>query len=471
MESKGRRRLLNALMVILILVIAASAVVTVGMVRGWFTRKEEAALASGKTKGVVNIERKGIGYTLKRGTALAAGDLVETKKGAEAELLLEERDTFVLNQNSEVQLADCGSNTVSLKLDQGELFGDAAEYGGTLEVAYGENLAMLAGAVFSVSAQPGSWALNIYEGDVSVTLPDGTQERVEAGEYLSSVSDREGTVTHTVEELWPGSLGEFVIRQAQACGSAQDLCFAPGELQGVLDGREAERQAALEASLNPQNQIPLGAEKMSETESEETGGTRGVSELESEKAAGADSGDGQASGEGIVQENVQEQENVQNAVEEYVSDGSSWNAQEEQAQDVQQTAKVCTLEIRCDTILDNLDNLREGKESYVPANGCILDTSLVEFTDGETAFDVLQRVCDFAGIQLEYSWTPMYDSYYIEGINNLYEFDCGNQSGWMFKVNGWFPNYGCSSYFLEDGDVITFVYTCSGLGADVGGSV
>ena len=132
--------------------------------------------------------------------------------------------------------------------------------------------------------------------------------------------------------------------------------------------------------------------------------------------------------------------------------------------------KTCTITIRCDTILDNLENLTAGKEAYVPANGCILSTSTVEFEDGETVFDVLERVCSYAGIQLEYSWTPMYNSYYIEGINHLYEFDCGNESGWMYKVNGWFPNYGCSSYTLQGGDTIVWCYTCNGLGADVGGA-
>lgn len=73
-----------------------------------------------------------------------------------------------------------------------------------------------------------------------------------------------------------------------------------------------------------------------------------------------------------------------------------------------------------------------------------------------------------------FSWStpgsPMYNSYYIEGINHLYEFDCGNESGWMYKVNGWFPNYGCSSYTLQGGDTIVWCYTCNGLGADVGGA-
>ena len=59
-------------------------------------------------------------------------------------------------------------------------------------------------------------------------------------------------------------------------------------------------------------------------------------------------------------------------------------------------------------------------------------------------------------------------SYYVEGINNLYEFDCGEQSGWMYAVNGWYPNYGCSAYTLSDGDVIGWAYTCNGYGADLG---
>ena len=66
-------------------------------------------------------------------------------------------------------------------------------------------------------------------------------------------------------------------------------------------------------------------------------------------------------------------------------------------------------------------------------------------------FNVLQREMRKAGIHMEFEDTPMYNSAYIEGINNLYEFDCGELSGWMYKVNGWFPNYGCSRYQLKGG--------------------
>ena len=126
------------------------------------------------------------------------------------------------------------------------------------------------------------------------------------------------------------------------------------------------------------------------------------------------------------------------------------------------------IEIRCDTILNNMGDLTPGKAEFVPSNGVILPMVQVPFYENETVFDVLNRICKKANIQIEYSWTPLYGSYYIEGINHLYEFDCGEQSGWMYKVNEWFPNYGCSSYYVEDGDVIVWCYTCKGLGADVG---
>ena len=132
------------------------------------------------------------------------------------------------------------------------------------------------------------------------------------------------------------------------------------------------------------------------------------------------------------------------------------------------TENICTITIRCDTIFDNVDMLEEAKAPYVPEDGVVLPVITVEFTPGETVFDVLNRVCETAQLQIEYSWTPLYDSYYVEGINHLYEFDCGFESGWMYKVNGWFPNYGCSAYELQPGDEIVWCYTCVGLGTDLG---
>ena len=132
------------------------------------------------------------------------------------------------------------------------------------------------------------------------------------------------------------------------------------------------------------------------------------------------------------------------------------------------TALTCTLSVRCDTILDNISWLDPEKIELVPEDGVIFPATQVTFYEGESVFNVLLREMKKAGIHMEYVNTPMYNSAYIEGINNLYEFDCGELSGWMYKVNDWFPNYGCSRYQLQDGDVVEWVYTCN-LGIDVGG--
>lgn len=133
-------------------------------------------------------------------------------------------------------------------------------------------------------------------------------------------------------------------------------------------------------------------------------------------------------------------------------------------------AGYCTLSIRCDTLLEPENRkvaISNGKGEMIPEDGVIYQTKKVKFYKNESVFDVLLREVQEQKIHMEFSMTPIYNSNYIEGINNLYEFDGGELSGWMYKVNGWYPNYGCSRYQLKDGDVIEWVYTCD-LGRDVG---
>lgn len=128
---------------------------------------------------------------------------------------------------------------------------------------------------------------------------------------------------------------------------------------------------------------------------------------------------------------------------------------------------TCTLEIRCDVLLEHMGELSPEKAALVPKNGILLEVTQAEFTAGDTVFDVFRQVLREKKIHFEYIDARAYDSTYIEGIANLYEFDCGPQSGWMVCVNGEFLGLGCSGYTLADGDTITFQYTCD-LGKDLG---
>lgn len=127
----------------------------------------------------------------------------------------------------------------------------------------------------------------------------------------------------------------------------------------------------------------------------------------------------------------------------------------------------CTIEIRCDTVADTSKLENQAVAPYVPKNGVILKTAEIEFTPGESVFDILLRVTSEKNIHMEFRDDNLYSGKYIEGINFLYEMDGGPLSGWMYKVNGKFPNYGCAAYEVCDGDAIIWMYTCD-LGVDVG---
>ncbi len=127
---------------------------------------------------------------------------------------------------------------------------------------------------------------------------------------------------------------------------------------------------------------------------------------------------------------------------------------------------TCTLSVRCDTILDNTDKLSAEKINIVPDDGIVFPETEVEFSDGESAFDVLRRELKNSNIHMEFQKTAA-NTVYVEGIANIYQFDCGELSGWTYSVNDKVPNYGCSDYKLQDGDDLKFLYTCD-MGTDVG---
>lgn len=120
-------------------------------------------------------------------------------------------------------------------------------------------------------------------------------------------------------------------------------------------------------------------------------------------------------------------------------------------------SKTVTLSISCTRAVGQTDN------KYIPQNGVIL-TAEYTLNDGDTVFDVLLKASKENKIQLDY--TGSQDLIYIKGINYLYEFDCGDLSGWTYKVNDTVPNVGCSGYVLNDGDVIEWVYTLD-VGKDI----
>ncbi|MEC0268591.1 DUF4430 domain-containing protein [Paenibacillus anseongense] len=99
--------------------------------------------------------------------------------------------------------------------------------------------------------------------------------------------------------------------------------------------------------------------------------------------------------------------------------------------------------------------------------GYVVSETSVELKTGDTAWSVLKRVLETRGINYSAIWNEDYGSIYVQSISGDGEFDHGSGSGWMYNVNGTYPNVGASESTLQDGDSVQWRYTTN-LGADLG---
>lgn len=139
-------------------------------------------------------------------------------------------------------------------------------------------------------------------------------------------------------------------------------------------------------------------------------------------------------------------------------------------------AGVVTVAISMDSFV--LGDYGEYKEKY--GAGYIIEPTLVEvpkYTKVSTIITDLLRE-QYGDGEDSQPWTmtgTVETDFYLasvqlDGDKWLGEFDCGDQSGWMYSVNNVFPNVGASAYTVSYGDIIRWQYTASGLGADLGTS-
>ena len=419
------RKLANGIMVAIILVIFAAGILAAGGVLGWFDRADGSQAVLTEVRGLVNLERDGVLYPVSGETVLRQKDRITCTPGATAVISLGD-GSLTLGQKAAVTVEVPEGKGFAATVEAGEVFANLTS---PATLTFGSRTVTFQNTVACLSVRSGAQSVSVFAGSV---------EEAQAGQLLDWVGSEE-----SMQALSIDSLNDFTITQLRKAGSSIALCFTSEDLDRLQARRAAATQEllieAVHATQPPVPSQPDPTETVPETEPQAT----------------SDSAESQTATEPQPTESAPSQ--------------PTEPVPTETQPPVTEPKKTCTLSIRCDTILNNMDALDPAKAGFVPADGVILYPMTVEFQDGETVFDVLKRVCNTLGIQLEYSWTPMYDSYYIEGIHNLYEFDCGSESGWMYKVNGWFPNYGCSSYPLEEGDTIVWCYTCVGLGADVGG--
>jgi hypothetical protein len=88
--------------------------------------------------------------------------------------------------------------------------------------------------------------------------------------------------------------------------------------------------------------------------------------------------------------------------------------------------------------------------------GVILSKTKIDYSEGDTVFDVLLKASKKEGFFVEYTGSGAMS--YIEGIDNIYEFDYGPKSGWNFKLNGTTVSKSADIVKVKKDDQIEWVY-------------
>ncbi len=437
-----KKQLSNIIMVTIIVLIAAAGILTAGYVQGWFDHSTDQAVLT-DIKGIINLQRDGVAFRAETDTPLRQGDLLSCDPGATATVRLDENTWLVVGEKAQLAVDVPQIDGFAANVTAGEImaFSNAPEGGTARPVT-------LRFAEKEVKVENAAVGLSVLQGSENLSVYAGTAMEAKQGQMLSWVKGEQ-----SVEILDIDMLNSFAIDGLRRVNAQRVSCFDNEALDALVQERRTQMQ------------------KPEQTEPAETRQTETATEPEQTEAPDTAESGTQSKPDSKPQESKPSDQKPDSKPEQTEPPATEAPATEPPATEPPATEPklTATLSIRCDTILNNMENLDPAKVGYVPSDGWILYTE-VEFTEGETVFDVLKRACSTYGIQLEYSYSPTYGSNYIEGINNLYEFDCGAQSGWMYKVNGWFPNYGVSAYTLSGGENITFCYTCD-LGADVGGHV
>lgn len=139
------------------------------------------------------------------------------------------------------------------------------------------------------------------------------------------------------------------------------------------------------------------------------------------------------------------------------------------ADDITPESETVTVSIDCRNAIEQ-GKVPENILPHLPEDGVIMAEKETVLLHGDTVFDITYRAVRQGKIQFDFDGPEKnsFGSAYIKGISNLYEFDCGPSSGWVYRVNGEVPQKGASAYKLKNGDRVEWVYTLN-LGYDAGG--
>lgn len=90
-------------------------------------------------------------------------------------------------------------------------------------------------------------------------------------------------------------------------------------------------------------------------------------------------------------------------------------------------------------------------------DGIVANGKKVTIKAGSTVYAVLKSYC--AGHKILIASQKTGNGMYVSAIDGIAQFDFGSGSGWIYSVNGVFPQKDCNSYKLKGGEKVRWVFT------------
>ncbi|MBQ5312642.1 MAG: FecR domain-containing protein, partial [Oscillospiraceae bacterium] len=159
-----KKNVLNAIMVLIVAVIAISGVMAVKSLKGPAVAQPDSVVSgnqqteqtqsaqlvvTGKS-GIVTVERKGIAYEVDENTAIRSGDIIRSKVSSEITLSENGRAVITLGADTELKVTD--ADTLAVELAEGEIFVDRRNTAKPLAVTTEGAVFTPNGTTFTVTA-------------------------------------------------------------------------------------------------------------------------------------------------------------------------------------------------------------------------------------------------------------------------------------------------------------------------------
>ena len=225
-----KKTIANAIMVAVIALIVVSGVLMAGNILGWFDKPNSETAMLMDIRGIVQMHRDGVSYTVEKDIVLRPGDVLSCEKGATATICVK-GNALTIGEGSRLTVADPGADTFCADMSAGEMFASCTD---SVTVRFADNTLQLQDAVAHISVRTGTQSISVFAGNA---------EGANAGQKLEYIGGEK-----TISALQIEALNDFTIACLRRANQTQSMYFTDAQLDALV----AKRNEALEDIINSQ---------------------------------------------------------------------------------------------------------------------------------------------------------------------------------------------------------------------------